>query len=79
MRVWDPKLGYLTGAISSSDNKLVMELEKVEDRAQDRSVGAILSPIPQVDGPIDKEDLIYLEFVSNYAEEDIQFTLEEIS
>ena len=69
---------HTAGATSSSDNKLVMELEKVEDRAEDRAAGAILSPIPQVDGAIDKEDLLKYEFVSNYAEDDIQFTLEEI-
>jgi hypothetical protein len=65
---------HTAGATSGSDNKLVMELEKVEDRA----AGAILSPIPHVDGAIDKEDLLKYEFVSNYAEDDIQFTLEEI-
>ena len=62
------------GATSSSANKLVMDLDKVEDR----SVGAILSPIPQVDGWIEEKDHKKFEFVGNYAEEDIQFTLEDI-
>ena len=63
------------GDTSSSANKLVIELNKQKDRVEEAGVS---SPIPQVDGPIDKEKLMKYEFVSNYAEEDIEYTLEEI-
>ena len=57
---------------SNSSNKLVVELDKLEDRTVDKSVGAVLSPIPQVDGQNDKEEFMKFEFISNYADEDIQ-------
>ena len=63
------------GDTSSSANKLVIELNKQKDRVEEAGVS---SPIPQVDGPIDKEQLMKYEFVSNYAEEDVEYTLEEI-
>jgi hypothetical protein len=61
------------GNTNSSANKLVI-LNKEEDRVEE----VVSSPIPQVDGPIDKEQLMKFEFVSNYAEEDIEYSLEEI-
>jgi hypothetical protein len=55
-----------------------MELDKVQDKAENRSVEAMSIPIPDVDGQIGEKDHMKYEFVINYAEEDIQSTLQEI-
>ena len=65
-------------AAGDTSNKLVIELDKVEDGPVEKSLGEILCPIPQVDGQNDKEEIMKFEFISNYADEDIQYTLEEL-
>ena len=62
-----------TGTTSNTDNRLILELDKVEDRTQ----SSPLSPILQVDGAAEQEKAKY-SFVSMYAEEDIMYTIEEI-
>ena len=41
-------------------------------------MGEVLRPIPHVDGQNDKEEFMKFEFISNYEDEDIQYSLEEI-
>ena len=62
------------GETSSSDNKLVIELNKEEDRVEE----VVSSPILKVEGPIYKEQLMKFKFVSNFAKEDIEYTLDKI-
>ena len=58
----------------STSKRLILELGKEEEPV----VGTpLLSPILQVDGPIDVE-IVKFTFRSEYAEEDIIYTLEEI-
>ena len=69
-----------TGTSSDSDvSKLVIQLDKMKDR-QDRSVGADLtSPIPQLDGAVNKvPDTVLFDFVSDYHQDDINYALEEL-
>ena len=41
-------------------------------------MGEVLISIPHVDAQNDKEEFMKFEFISNYADEDIQYSLEEI-
>ena len=60
--------------LESTSKRLILELGKEEEPV----VGTpLLSPILQVDGPIDVE-IVKFTFRSEYAEEDIIYTLEEI-
>ena len=63
------------GDTSCKSNKLVLELPSVKDKSV---VTSLPSPILQVDGEQMKEDKIKYQFISNYAEEDIVYTLDEI-
>ena len=60
-------------------NKLVIEFDKAKER-QDESVGADLtSPIPQVDGAGKNwSDMVLYSFISDYHQDDILYTLEEL-
>ena len=58
-----------------ADRKLIIDLEKVNDRLAD-----MVSPIPQMDGEAEmneSKDTLY-HFVSDYGEDDIVYTLEEL-
>ena len=63
----------IAGATSNTDNRLILELDKVEDRTQ----SSPFCLIPQVDGAAEQEKAKY-SFISMYAEEDIMYTIEEI-
>jgi hypothetical protein len=70
--------GIVTVTAKETVNKmLILDLAN----GKDRSVGqGIISPIPQVDGEMkenEAKEVIY-EFVSNFGEEDIIYTLEEL-
>ena len=66
-------------ATTSNANKLIIKLDKEENR-QDRSMGEDLtSPIPQVDGAgRNISDPVNYTFVSDYHQEDICYILEEL-
>ena len=63
----------VAGTTSSTDNRLILKLDKVDDKTQ----SSPLSPILQVDGAAEQEKAKY-SFVSMYVEEDIMYTIEEI-
>ena len=63
---------------NSTTNRMIIELDKEKD-GQDRAMGVDLtSPIPQVDGTGQTSDLVQYKFVSDYHQDDIDYTLEEL-
>ena len=62
-----------------TERKLIVDLNKVNERLVEEGADN-LSPIPQMDGEAEKDepkDPIFT-FVSDYAEEDIVYTLQEL-
>ena len=66
-------------AAETLTSKLVIQLDKTEER-QDRSDGADqTNPIPQVDGEgKNADDIVLYTFISDYHQDDIGYTLEEL-
>ena len=58
----------------ATSTRLIIELDKEMDQDGETP---LQSPILRVDGPIDEENVKYT-FKSDYAEEDLIYTLEEI-
>ena len=65
-------------AAEADVNKLVIVLDDNKNKDEEVIDPGNISPILQVDGNMEDDQTVQFSFTSNYAEEDIKYTLDEI-